>query len=58
MNGLESFQLTNEKVKLEASVSSQDGTGRLWKDGKEESPLDAKSPHRLEIRTVGDNRNP
>jgi hypothetical protein len=45
MNGLESFQLTNEKVKLEASVSSQDGTGRLWKDGKEESPLDAKSPH-------------
>lgn len=58
LKGLESFQVTNDKVKLEASVSSQDGKVRLWKDGKDESPLDAKSSLWMEIRMVGDDGKP
>ena len=56
--GLENFKVTNDKVKLEASVSSQDGKVRLWKDGKEDSPLDAKSPYWMEIRIVGSDGKP
>lgn len=58
LKGLENFQVTNGKVKLEASVSSQDGKVRLWKDGKEDSPLDAKSPYWMEIRIVGSDGKP
>lgn len=58
LKGLESFQVTNDKVKLEASVSSQDGKVRLWKDGKEDAPLDAKSSLWMEIRRVGDDGKP
>jgi len=52
LKGLESFRITNDKVKLEASVSSQNGTVRLWKDGKENVLLDDKSPHWMEIRLI------
>lgn len=58
LKGLENFQITNVKVKLEASVSSQDGKVRLWKDGKEDSPLDAQSPYWMEIRMVGSDGKP
>src|SRR5690606_6632792 len=58
LKGLESFQVTNDKVKLEASVSRQDGKVRLWKDGKEDAPLDAKSSLWMEIRRVGDDGKP
>jgi hypothetical protein len=58
LKGLENFRLTTEKVKLEASVSSQDGKVRLWKDGKEDARLDAKSPHWMEIRMVGSDGKP
>ena len=51
--GLESFKVSNGKVTLEAAVSSQDGQVRLWKDGKEDSPLDFKSPYWTEIRMIG-----
>lgn len=54
LKGLENFKVSNGKVTLEAAVSSQDSKVRLWKDGKEDSPLDAKSPHWTEIRMVGD----
>ena len=50
LKGLENFKVSNGKVTLEASMSSQDGNVRLWKDGKEDSPLDSKSPYWLEIR--------
>jgi hypothetical protein len=30
---------------------------RLWKDGKEDAPLDAQSPYWIEIRTVGRDGN-
>lgn len=58
LKGLENFSVSNDKVKLEASVSSQDGRVRLWKDGKEDTPLDAKSPYWMEIQMVGSDGKP
>ena len=58
LKGLENFKAMNDKLKLEASVSSQDGKVRLWKDGKEDSPLDAKSPYWMSIRMVGNDGKP
>lgn len=56
LKGLESFKLSNGKIKLEASVSSHDGSMRLWKVGQEDSPLDSKGPYRMEIQQVGEDR--
>lgn len=55
LKGLESFRASNGKVRLEASASLQDGKPlvRLWKDGKEDTPLDSKSPHWMDIRILG-----
>jgi hypothetical protein len=58
LKGLENFKVTNGKITLEAAVSSQDGKVRLWKDGKEDSPLDSKSPYWMEIRAVGSDGEP
>ena len=58
LNGLESFKLSNEKLKLEASISSHDGSVRLWKDAKEDSPLDSKSPYWMEIKTLDNHGEP
>lgn len=58
LKGLENFSVSNDKVKLEASVSSQDGKVRFWKDGKEDTPLDAKSPYWMEIQMVGSDGKP
>jgi hypothetical protein len=58
LKGLENFRVTNDKVKLEAAVSSQNGKVRIWKDGKEDAVLDAKSPYWMEIRTVGGDGKP
>ena len=58
LKGLENFKVSNGKVTIEAAVSSQDGKVRLWKDGKEDSPLDAKSPYWMEIRLVGNDGKP
>lgn len=52
LKGLESFALSNGKTRLEGSVSSQDGTARVWKDGQEDKPLDAKSPYWLAVRRL------
>lgn len=52
LKGLENFKVSTDKLKLEASVSSQNGDARLWKDGKEDSPLNAKSPYWMEIRIM------
>ena len=49
LKGLESLRVTNGKVTLDAAVSSHDDTQRLWKDSKENSPLDANSPYWMEI---------
>jgi hypothetical protein len=58
LKGLENFRVTNGKVKLETSVSSQDGKVRVWKDGMEDAPLDAKSPYWMEIRMIGSDGKP
>jgi hypothetical protein len=58
LKGLENFSVSNDKVKLESSLSSQDGKVRLWKDGKEETPLDATSPYWTEIQMVGSDCKP
>lgn len=51
LKGLESFKLSTDKLKLEASVSSHDGGVRLWNDGKD-SPLDSKSPYWMDIKVL------
>ncbi len=58
LKGLENFKVSNGIITLEAAVSSQDGKLRLWKDGKEDSHLDAKSPYWTEIRMFGDDGKP
>ena len=54
IKGLENFKVTNGHVKLEGSASLQDGKPvvRLWKDGKEDAPLDAKSPYWIDVRIL------
>ena len=58
LKGLENFNVSNGIITIEAAVSSQDGSVRLWKDGKEDSPLDAKSPYWTEIRMFSDDGKP
>ena len=60
LNGLESFRVSNGKVTVEASVSSHGDKQRvrLWKDGKEDSPLDTKSPYSMEIGMIGEDGKP
>ena len=54
LKGLESFRASNGKVTLDAAVSIQDGKPkvRLWKDGKEDAPLDEKSPFWMDVRML------
>jgi hypothetical protein len=60
LKGLESFQASNGKLTLDAAVSIQEGkvNVRLWKDGKEDAPLDEKSPFWADIRIVGGDGKP
>jgi hypothetical protein len=58
LKGLENFRVSNDKMKLEASVSGQDGKLRLWKDSKEDAPLDARSPYWMEIQMIGSDGKP
>ena len=50
LKGLESLQVANGKATLHAAVSSHDEMRRIrvWKDGKEDAPLDSTSPSWLE----------
>jgi hypothetical protein len=60
LKGLESFRASNRKVTLDAAVAIQEGKVklRLWKDGKEDAPLDEKSPFWMDIRIVGADDKP
>ena len=60
LQGLESFRASNGKVRVDAAVSIQEGKAqvRLWKDGKEDAPLDEKSPLWMDIRIVGGDGKP
>ena len=55
LKGLENFRASNGKVTVDAAVGIQEGKAkvRLWKDGKEDAPLDEKSPLWTEFRIVG-----
>src|SRR5262245_5295417 len=55
LKGLESFRAANANVKLDAAVTFQEGKlqVRIWKDGKENAPLDKTSPLWMDIRAVG-----
>jgi hypothetical protein len=46
LKGLSDYRASNGKVRLDAAVSIQEGKAqvRMWKDGKEDVPLDEKSP--------------
>ena len=56
LKGLEKLKVTNSKDTLEASA--QDSKVWLWKDGKEDSPLDSKHPYWMEIRLIGKDGEP
>jgi hypothetical protein len=60
LQGLESFRVSNGEVTVEGSVSSHDDKERvrLWKQGKEDSLLDAKSPFWMEIGMIGEDGKP
>lgn len=60
LKGLEGFRASSDIVTLHAAVSGQGDKQqvRIWKDGKENSPLDKKSPYWMEIHRVGSDDNP
>ncbi len=60
LKGLSNFRASNGKATLNAAASIQEGKTqvRLWKDGKEDAPLDEKSPLRADIRIVGGDGKP
>jgi hypothetical protein len=60
LKGLESFRASNGKVTVDAAVGIQEGQVkvRIWKDGKEDAPLDEKSPFWTVIRIVGGDGKP
>jgi hypothetical protein len=55
LKGLEGLRLTNGKERLDTAVSLQDGKPRVrqWKDGKEDTPLDAQSLYWMDVRING-----
>jgi hypothetical protein len=60
LRGLSNFRASNGKVTVDAAVSIEEGRAkvRLWKDGKEDAPLDEKSPLWTDIRIVGGDGKP
>jgi hypothetical protein len=54
LKGLESFWASNGKVTLDVAVSVDKGKAkvRLWRDGKEDAPLDEKSPFWMGVRIL------
>ena len=58
LKGLEGLKISNGRITLEAAVSSQDSTVRLWENGKEDSPLESGSPSWMEIRLLGKDGEP
>jgi hypothetical protein len=60
LKGLSNFRASNGNVTLEAAVSIQEGKQkvRMWRDGKEDAPLDEKSALWTNIRIVGGDGKP
>jgi hypothetical protein len=58
LKGLEGLKISCGMITMEAAVSSQDYTVRLWEDGKEDSPLDSKSQYWMEILLISKDGKP
>jgi hypothetical protein len=60
LEGLSHLRVTNGQVVLEAAMASDDDTQRvrLWKDGKEDLPLNSRSDLWMEIRVMGQDGKP
>jgi hypothetical protein len=60
LKGLSNFRASNGKVTLDAAVSIQEGKTqvRMWKDGKEDAPLDERNPFWTDIRILGNDGKP
>jgi hypothetical protein len=60
LKGLSSFRASNGKARVDAAVSIDEGKAkvRVWQDGKEDAPLDEKSPLWTAIRIVGGDGKP
>jgi hypothetical protein len=60
LKGLSSFRASNGKVTVDAAVSIDEGKAkvRLWQGGKEDAPLDEKSPLWMDVRIVGGDGKP
>ena len=54
LKGLESFRVSNGRVTLDATVSTEDGkpTVGLWKGGNENASLDETSPFWMDVRIL------
>jgi hypothetical protein len=54
LKGLSNCRASNGKVRVDAAVSIEEGKTkvRMWKDGKEDNPLDEKSPLWTDIRIL------
>ena len=55
LKGLENFRVSNGTAMLDAAAGIQDGKPKVrqWKDGKEDAPLDEKSPLWMDVRILG-----
>ena len=60
LKGLEGFRASNGHVTLDAAASISQGRTRvrLWKDGKEDAPLDEDSPFWMNIHIIGGDGRP
>lgn len=58
LKGLEHFKITNGDTALKGAVSCHGGKVRLWRDDKEDSPLNAESPFWMVVRMVGNDGEP
>jgi hypothetical protein len=54
LKGLSSFRASNGKARVDAAVSMDEGKAkvRVWQGGKEDSPLDEKSPLWVDVRIL------
>ncbi len=60
LKGLENFKLSNDKISLECSVSSNQNSPliRIWQEGKEDFPLKPDHPFYINIRLLNNAGNP
>lgn len=60
LKGLERFDASNGKVTLHVAAGLKEGKPevRLWKDDKEDAPLDNKSPYWMAIRILAGDGKP